>query len=83
MKNNLIQQAKDIIEKIIYITLATVDKAGNPWSTPVFTAYDKQYNFYWRSAKDALHSQNMKANGKAFITIYDTTSLWGEGKVYI
>lgn len=84
MDQELIKKAKEIIEKIIYIILATTTPDGNPWNSPVFTAYDKNYNFYWRSTKDSVHSQNIRNNGKVFITICDTTTPWGEGKgVYI
>lgn len=84
MDEQLIQTAKEIIEKIIYISLATTTPEGNPWNSPVYAAYDKLYNFYWRSPKDAVHSQNIKNNASIFITIYDTTIPWGEGKgVYI
>jgi general stress protein 26 len=72
MDQELIQKAKEIIEKIIYITLATATTDGIPWNTPLISAYDEKYNFYWRSAKDAIHSKNIKANDKVFITIYDT-----------
>jgi uncharacterized protein YhbP (UPF0306 family) len=82
--DELEKKAKEIIKKIIYITIATVSKDGIPWNTPIFTAYDKDYNFYWRSEKDAIHSQNIKENNKIFITICDTTTPWGEGKgIYI
>jgi len=80
MDKQLVQKAKEIIEKIIYITLATTDADGNPWSTPVFAAFDQYYNFYWRSGIDAIHSQNIIANRKVFISIYDSTSPWGTGE---
>lgn len=84
MDNRLINDAKEIINKIHYITLATVTPDGLPWSTPVFSAFDTQYTFYWRSAKNAIHSLNIKDNGKIFISIYDTTTPWGIGNgVYI
>lgn len=84
MDTRLISDAKDIIKKIHYITLATVTPDGIPWSTPVFSAFDTQYNFYWRSAKNAVHSLNINANGKVFISICDTTTPWGIGNgVYI
>lgn len=76
---NLSQKAKEIIEKIIYLTLATVNANNKPWSSPVFSAFDDQYNFYWRSGKDAVHSQNIRLNGNVFISIYDSTAPWGTG----
>jgi hypothetical protein len=80
MNPQLVKKAKKIIEKIIYITLASVTPDGKPWNTIVFTGFDKKYNFYWRSYKNSVHSQNIESNGDIFITICDTTSPWGEGK---
>lgn len=73
MDQQLVQRAKKIIEKIIYINLATITKDGNPWNTPLIGAYDSGYTFYWRSAKDAVHSKNIKTNANVFITVYDTS----------
>lgn len=71
MNGQLVQKAKEIIEKIIYINLATASNNGEPWNTPIVAAFDREYHFYWRSAKDAIHSRNISANSKVFITIYD------------
>lgn len=77
-------RAKEIIEQIIYLNIATVDQNGQPWNTAVFSAYDGDYNFYWGSDKDSQHSLNIAANNKVFITIYDSTIPAGEGEaVYI
>ena len=71
MDEQLIQKAKEIIEKIIYISLATTHN-NIPWNTPLVAAYDDQYNFYWRSAQEAVHSKNIKENDKVFFTLFDT-----------
>lgn len=84
MKNNLTERAKEVIEKIPYITLATVAKDGEPWNSPVFCAYDEDYNFYWGSYKKAKHSKNLRETGKVFLVIYDSTVPAGTGfGVYI
>ncbi|MFO0970960.1 MAG: pyridoxamine 5'-phosphate oxidase family protein [Candidatus Saccharimonadales bacterium] len=77
-------RAKEIIEQVIYLNVATTDQNGQPWNTAVFSAYDEQYNLYWGSDKDAQHSQNIAANNKVFITVYDSTIPAGKGEgVYI
>lgn len=84
MNDMQLKKAKEIIEKILYITLATSSKEGMPWNSPVYAAFDDQYNFFWKSAKNSQHSQNIKENNTVFIVIYDSTVPWGEGKgVYI
>lgn len=72
-------KAKSILEHTIYATLATVDANGNPWNSPVYCVYDDSYNFYWASDMQSQHSQNIRANGKVFIVIYDSTAPWGTG----
>jgi len=77
-------KAQTILDRITYITLATVSSDGQPWNTPVYCAYDKDYNVYWGSHVDSQHSQNIRANSKAFIVVYDSTIEPGFGEgVYI
>jgi len=84
MTDKLTQRAKDIIKKILYITIATSNKNGEPWNSPVYSAFDKEYNFYWASWKENQHSKNIKENNQIFIVIYDSTVLEGTGEgVYI
>ncbi len=81
---NLNQLAREIIEKILYITIATVTPEGKPWNSPVYSAYDPDYNFFWASWKDNQHSQNIKANSDVFLVIYDSLVSEGKGRgVYI
>ncbi|MBL8121773.1 pyridoxamine 5'-phosphate oxidase family protein, partial [Candidatus Saccharibacteria bacterium] len=63
-----------ILDTIRYITLATVTPDGKPWSTPV-AAYHfaGETTLYWASWQNNQHSQNIRNNGKAFVTVYDST----------
>lgn len=70
---------RDLIERILYLTLSTVDEHGQPWCSPVNTAFDADYNFYWGSAINKQHSRNICANGKAFAVIYDSSLPEGVG----
>lgn len=77
-------KAQSILSRICYATLATVSKDGQPWNSPVYCAYDDSYNIYWGSHIGSQHSQNIRANGKAFIVVYDSTIEPGFGEgVYI
>ncbi len=81
---DLSNRAKEIIEKILYITIASVSKDGEPWNAPVFSAYDQDYNFYWGTYKDSQKAQNIRHDGKVFLVIYDSTVPSGAGEgVYI
>lgn len=77
---NNIEKAKAIIAKIIYITTATVSKDGKPWNTPVYSAYDEKFNFFWASWKENEHSKNVRDNGDVFLVIYDSTAPEGTGE---
>lgn len=78
------KKAAGILKKIIYITLATVSKDGQPWNSPLFSAFDKDLNFYWGSDFRSVHSTNIRNNPKAFCVVYDSTMAEGTGEgVYL
>lgn len=78
------RQVTAILEKLEYITVATVGKDGQPWNSPVYAAFDSDLNFYWGSHSGAQHSKNIADNNKVFIVIYDSTVPVGQGQgVYI
>ncbi len=78
------KRAAEIINKILYATIATVSDEGQPWNSPVYSGFDNELNFYWSSDKDSQHSKNICANGRVFIVIYDSTAEAGSGEgVYI
>lgn len=81
---DLSKRAKQIINEIIYITVATSSKDGQPWNSPVYSAFDEDYNFYWASWKENQHSKNIAENNRIFIVIYDSKAREGTGEgVYI
>jgi nitroimidazol reductase NimA-like FMN-containing flavoprotein (pyridoxamine 5'-phosphate oxidase superfamily) len=84
MDDKYIQRAKKILNKILYITIATVSKDGQPWNSPVYSAFDKNYNFYWASDQNGQHSKNIAENDRIFLVIYDSTAPEGTGEgVYV
>lgn len=60
-----------------FMTLATADSVGVPWVSPVEFACDEALRFYWTSVTDARHSQNIRANPRAALSIYDSTQTPG------
>jgi general stress protein 26 len=79
-----VKKAKQIIVENIYCTVATASLDGKPWISPVFYAYDEQYNIYWVSDKNALHSKNIQANPQGAVVIFNSQAPEGEGDgVYI
>ena len=78
-EEDIILKAKKVINDILYITLATCDKNNQPWNSPVYCAFDENYNFYWGSWTKNQHSKNIKENGNVFAVIYNSTPPDGKG----
>jgi len=74
--------AKQLIQSLNYMTLATADNSGQPWNTPVFCAYDGEKTFYWGSRLNTQHSQNIALNEHGFIVIYDSTVEPNHGEAF-
>jgi uncharacterized protein YhbP (UPF0306 family) len=78
------KRAAEIIKEILYITIASVSQDGQPWNSPVYSAFDKDLNFYWFSDKNSQHSQNVRGNSKVLLVIYNSTVPEGTGEgVYV
>jgi len=76
--------ARRILERILYITIATASKDGVPWNTPVYSAHDEDLNFFWASDQNSQHSKNIGENNQVFLVIYDSTVPEGTGEgVYV
>ncbi len=71
--NENAERAKAVLAQTLYITLATASTDGQPWNTPVYAAFDEAYHFFWVSAREAQHSQNIRANPRVAIVVYDST----------
>ena len=76
---NPADRAKNILQNIIYATVATSDKNGQPWNSPVRYVHDDNLNIYWFSDKEGQHSKNVRENENVFIVIYDSTVPEGNG----
>ena len=74
----LLHQAHRILSSSLYSSLSTCSSDGIPWNSPLFFAFDAQFNIYWSSAITSRHSQNLDRNaGRAAISIYATTNSQG------
>lgn len=69
-----------IIKQNIYAAVATSSTSGEPWNSPVYAVPDAQLNFYWASGMASQHSQNIVANSRVFLAIFDSSARWGEGE---
>ena len=76
--------ACDIVDSNAYMTLATADRDGNPWASPVWYAHAGYREFLWVSRPDARHSRNLAARPQLGIVIFDSTASVGAAQaVYV
>ena len=71
-------KAKEIIKDNIYLTLATSD-GEEAWATPLYYCSDNEYNFYFISQLDSLHTVNFLKNPKVSFAIFDSHQPEGQG----
>lgn len=89
-KTELNKIAEEIIKSNIYLTLATTDGSGIPWAAPLFYAIDDNYDFYFISQLDSLHSKHILKNPTVAFAIFDShqqegtgNGVQGSGKAYL
>ncbi len=63
------RKARRLIEDTPYLTLATADASGQPWSSPVYFAYDEAFTLYWVSFSETVHSANIRIRPQVGISI--------------
>ncbi|HEX2359192.1 MAG TPA: pyridoxamine 5'-phosphate oxidase family protein [Solirubrobacterales bacterium] len=51
--------ARRIIDANRYMTVATANRSGRPWASPVYYAAVGYTQFLWVSDRDARHSRNL------------------------
>jgi general stress protein 26 len=63
------RKARRLIEATPYLTLATADASGKPWSCPVYFAHDQAFAVYWVSFRQTVHSANIRVRPQVGISI--------------
>lgn len=75
--------ARSIIDSNRFMTLATADKQGSPWASPVWYSPVEYREFLWVSSPDARHSQNLAARPELAIVIFDSHETGGCKALYM
>lgn len=65
--------AKQIIIQNKFLSLATSDREGNVWSTPLSYSRDNDCNFYFTTTLDSRHIENIRKNPYVSFSIFDST----------
>jgi Pyridoxamine 5'-phosphate oxidase len=73
-------RAREIIDKALYMVVATSDSSGQPWASPVYFAHRDYRDFFWISQPDATHSENLRERREVGIAIFDSTQPVNTGK---
>jgi pyridoxamine 5'-phosphate oxidase-like protein len=81
---DLAAAGRAIVDRIAYLTLATVDAQGRSWVSPVFYATADYREFFWVSAPGTTHSRNIAGCPQVSAVIFDSTVAPGTGQaVYL
>ena len=65
------RKSLSIIKSNRYMVLSTC-KDTSPWVAPLAYAFDTDLRFYWYSATHSRHSEQIAANGKVAVAIFDS-----------
>lgn len=76
MSIDLAERSAEILTRCLYANIATSSE-DIPWNSPVTAIPDPALTFYWSSWAQAVHSRNIAANPRAFLTFYDSTRARG------
>jgi len=69
----------EIVRANHYMVLATADRSGRPWASPVWFATADCESFYWVSKPEARHSRNLAERPELALTIFDSRQPPGTG----
>ncbi|HSX08032.1 MAG TPA: pyridoxamine 5'-phosphate oxidase family protein [Candidatus Saccharimonadales bacterium] len=72
-----IERAKELLQTVRHVALATVNLDDSPHNSPVFMAFGKGLRGYWASHPDSQHSQNIARSGQVFLVLFDSMGKGG------
>lgn len=76
--------ARAVVDASSFLTLATADASGRPWSTPVWFAERGLREFCWVSRTESRHSRNLAARSAIALSVFDSHLAVGEAiAVYV
>ena len=76
--------AREIVDRTLYVALATADSSGQPWASPVYFAHQDYREYFWVSEPEAQHSRNLRERREVSGVVFDSTAPINTGQgVYI
>ena len=83
-EQDLAGTARQIVDSSLYIVIATADRSGQPWASPLYFAHSGYREYFWVSDPDAQHSRNLVGRREVGIVVFDSTVPLNTGQgVYI
>jgi uncharacterized protein YhbP (UPF0306 family) len=58
------------------LTLATLDRNGQPMAASLFFAADEALNLFWTSSSNSRHSRNLALDPRAAVTVHTPAWSW-------
>ena len=82
---DLDQQARDILDRIRYVVLGTIDEDGRTRTSPVYFTPHGYEDLYWVSNPASHHSHNLERDDRLSGVVFDSTVPPGPdtGAVYV
>lgn len=82
---DLDQQARDILDRIRYVVLGTIDEDGRTRTSPVYFTPHGYEDLYWVSNPTSHHSRNLHRDTRLSGVVFDSTVPPGPdtGAVYV
>ncbi|MDN3020547.1 pyridoxamine 5'-phosphate oxidase family protein [Streptomyces sp. S.PB5] len=74
------ESARELLDAVAYMVLATADADGLPWSSPVYFAHEGYRAFFWVSSAEATHSRNIAVRPEVGISVFDSSVPIGTGQ---
>lgn len=74
-----IEQIRRVVAEAKIVPIATVSPGSVPHNSPVFLAFDADFNAIWSSDPASQHSQNIIRTGQVFLTVFDSGNRVGGG----
>lgn len=78
-KQKRIEHIKKVLTRVHIASLATVSPGSVPHNSPVFMAFDRDFNAIWSSSPTAQHSLNIQHTGEVFLSVFDSRGEAGGG----
>lgn len=76
------EQARLIFDENILGMIATVNKDGSPWVSPLHMVTDGEY-VYWFSKETTTHSENIVRDARVSLSIFSADTSKGPKGVYV